>query len=116
VLDTRVLRVAPHRSNERHKHPHESVFYVIAGRGNVRVNQSSVDVGPGDMVFVPRWATHQSYNTGDEDLVILAVTDFGLTERAYVGDAVKTTRLRGAEAPRASGGPPRPVHLAEEAL
>jgi mannose-6-phosphate isomerase-like protein (cupin superfamily)/pyrroloquinoline quinone (PQQ) biosynthesis protein C len=116
VLDTRVLRVAPERSNELHKHPHESVFYVIAGRGRVRVNGSSVDVGPGDMVFVPRWATHQSHNTGDEDLVILAVTDFGLTERAYVGDHLETTRLRGTQAPRTSSAPAPRVHLPEEAL
>jgi mannose-6-phosphate isomerase-like protein (cupin superfamily) len=116
TLDTRVLRVAPHKNNERHKHPHESVFYVIAGRGRVHVNQASVDVGPGDMVFVPRWALHQSYNTGDDDLVILAVTDFGLTERAYVGNPLKTTRLLGAEAPRASGRVVRQARAVEEAL
>jgi oxalate decarboxylase/phosphoglucose isomerase-like protein (cupin superfamily) len=69
----------------------------------VHVNQSIVDVGPGDMVFVPRWAMHQSHNIGGEDLVILAMTDFGLTDRAYVGNQLKTTRLRGTETPRESG-------------
>ena len=46
---------------------------------------------------------HQSYNVGDEELVILAMTDFGLTERAYVGNHLKTTRLRGSQAPRELG-------------
>ncbi len=103
VLDTRMLRVAPHRCNERHRHPHESVFYVIQGRGRVHVNEAAVDVGPGDLVFVPRWAVHQSHNTADEELVILAVTDFGLTEQAYVGNHLATTRLQGTQAPRRHG-------------
>jgi pyrroloquinoline quinone (PQQ) biosynthesis protein C/mannose-6-phosphate isomerase-like protein (cupin superfamily) len=100
VFDTRVLRVAPRRNNERHKHPHESIFYVMKGTGRVTVNQTAVDVGPGDVVFIPRWAMHQSHNTGDEELVVLALTDFGLTDRAFVGDHLRTTRLKGTQAPR----------------
>ena len=100
VFDTRVLRVAPHRNNERHKHPHESVFYVIKGRGQVQVNRSSIEVGPGDLVFIPRWAVHQTLNPTDEDLMILALTDFGLTEKLFLGDHLKTTRLKGTQAPR----------------
>ncbi len=100
VFDTRLLRVAPRQSNERHKHPHESLLYVIKGRGRVHVNQASVDVGPGDLVFVPRWAMHQSHNTGDAELTILALTDYGLTEQAYVGNQLKTTRLKATQATR----------------
>jgi mannose-6-phosphate isomerase-like protein (cupin superfamily) len=100
VFDTRILRIAPRRNNEKHKHPHESIFYVIRGRGRVEVGASSVEVGPGDLVFVPRWAVHQSHNAGDEELFILALTDFGLTERAFIGDHLKTTRLKGTQAPR----------------
>jgi pyrroloquinoline quinone (PQQ) biosynthesis protein C/mannose-6-phosphate isomerase-like protein (cupin superfamily) len=100
VFDTRVLRVAAHKSNEKHKHPHESLLFVLSGRGRVTVNQTTVDVEAGDLVFVPRWALHQSHNTGDAELTFLALTDFGLTMRAYVGNAVKTTRMRGAEAAR----------------
>jgi len=100
VLDSRVLRVAPRRCNEKHKHPHESLLYVVSGRGRVQVNQRAVEVEPGDLVFVPRWATHQSHNTGDAELTILALTDFGLTDKAYVGDHLKMTRLKGTQAPR----------------
>jgi quercetin dioxygenase-like cupin family protein/pyrroloquinoline quinone (PQQ) biosynthesis protein C len=100
VFDARVLRIAPHKNNERHKHPHESIFYVISGKGKVTVNRTTVDVEPGDLVFVPRWSLHQSVSTSDEDLVILAITDFGLTEAAYIGDHLRTTRLKGAQVPR----------------
>lgn len=103
VFDTRVLRVAPGKSNERHKHPHESLFHVISGSGRVHVNKASFEVGPGDVVFIPRWALHQSQCTSDEPLVILALTDFGLTERAFIGDHLRTTRMKGTQAARESG-------------
>jgi pyrroloquinoline quinone (PQQ) biosynthesis protein C/quercetin dioxygenase-like cupin family protein len=100
VFDARVLRVAAGKTNERHKHPHESLFYVIQGTGKVRVNRATVEVGPGDVVFIPRWAMHQSEAGPGGELHILALTDFGLTERAYIGDQLKTTRLKGKQAPR----------------
>jgi hypothetical protein len=43
---------------------------------------------------------HQSVSTSDEELVILAITDFGLTEQAYIGDHLRTTRLKGSQVPR----------------
>jgi pyrroloquinoline quinone (PQQ) biosynthesis protein C/mannose-6-phosphate isomerase-like protein (cupin superfamily) len=100
VFDTRILRIAPSKNNEKHKHPHESIFYVIKGVGKVYVNEAEIEIKEGDVVFVPRWAMHQSHNTGSEELLILALTDFGLTERAYLGDHLKTTRMKGTQVPR----------------
>ena len=100
VFDARILRIAPRKNNERHKHPHESIFYVIKGEGLVDVNEAQIPIRAGDMVFVPRWAMHQSHNTTDEELLILALTDFGLTEAAYLGDHLKSTRMKGTQAAR----------------
>jgi pyrroloquinoline quinone (PQQ) biosynthesis protein C/quercetin dioxygenase-like cupin family protein len=100
VFDPRVLRVAPHKSTERHKHPHESLLYVVRGNGRIQVDQAWFEVKTGDLVFVPRWALHQTQNNGDEEMLILAITDFALTEKAYVGNHLKTTRLKGSQAPR----------------
>ncbi|HYV04352.1 MAG TPA: cupin domain-containing protein, partial [Blastocatellia bacterium] len=96
ALDPRIVRIPVGRYNERHRHAHETIFYIMAGEGKVVIENSAIEVRPGDVVFVPRWAMHQSQNGGDTEMVILAVTDFGLTGRAYVGDYSKTARMKNA--------------------
>lgn len=93
TFDVRVVRVAAGCNNELHKHAHESLFYVVAGRAEVRIADGTVTLEPGGIAFVPRWAFHQSKNLSDHDeLVILAITDFGLT-KAVLGNYDKRTRL-----------------------
>ena|ERR1700678_1104862 len=41
---------------------------------------SNIPVEAGDMVYVPRWARHQTKNTGDSELKFFAVTDYGFTK------------------------------------
>jgi quercetin dioxygenase-like cupin family protein len=93
AFDVRVVRIAAGCNNELHKHAHESLFYVISGEGEVRIADATLPVSQGEVAFVPRWAFHQSRNLSNtEELVILAVTDFGLT-KAVLGDYDKRTRL-----------------------
>ena len=75
ALAPRLVRSPAGRNNERHRHAHETLFYVVAGTGFVSVADEVVRVSAGDTVFVPRWAFHQSGNTGTGELVILAITD-----------------------------------------
>jgi quercetin dioxygenase-like cupin family protein/pyrroloquinoline quinone (PQQ) biosynthesis protein C len=98
VLDPRLVYIPPGKANERHKHAHESLFVILHGEGEVLVGESRVPVKPGDLVFVPRWVLHQTENHGREQMIILAITDHGLTGRAFVGDYDRTARLK-----RASG-------------
>jgi pyrroloquinoline quinone (PQQ) biosynthesis protein C/quercetin dioxygenase-like cupin family protein len=93
VFDVRLVNIPPHRNNELHRHAHESLLFVTKGKGRVRIDDFTVDAAAGDAVFVPRWAQHQTQNTGDEPMEVLAVTDYGLTRRAFVGDHLRTTRM-----------------------
>lgn len=98
TMDPRVLRIAPGTSNEYHKHAHESLFVILQGEGEVRVGDAWSPVKAGGVAFVPRWIFHQTRNaSATEELVILAITDFGFTS-AVLGDYDKRTRL-------AQGGP-----------
>lgn len=93
VFDVRLVTIAPHRNTEHHRHAHESLLTVTKGKGRVLVGDLTVDVGPGDTVFVPRWAMHQTQNMTDDTMELLAVTDYGLTRHAFLGDHLRTTRM-----------------------
>jgi len=86
VLDPRVVRIPAGTRNEKHKHAHETLIHLLEGTGQVVVDDRVLPVRAGDTVLVPRWAVHQTQNLGATELRFLAVTDFRLSERAYLGD------------------------------
>ena len=94
AMDARVVRIAPHASNEKHRHAHESIFVVINGEGELSLGNDCLRLQSGSVAYVPRWITHQTHNTSDtKELTLLAITDFGLTS-AILGDYDARTRLR----------------------
>ncbi len=86
VLDPRMVRIPAGKFNEKHKHAHETLIHVLAGQGQVLVDERALPVSAGDTVLVPRWALHQTQNLGTTEMRFLAVTDFNLSQRAYLGD------------------------------
>ena len=94
VLDPRIVTIPPHKTNELHKHAHETVFIFIAGSGHVKVDGMKIPVVPGDFVFIPRWCLHQSVNESNSDMVFLAVADFGITGKSFTGSYLKTARMK----------------------
>jgi mannose-6-phosphate isomerase-like protein (cupin superfamily) len=85
ALDPRVVRIPPGKTNNRHKHAHETLFCFLSGTGRILVGSTWVPMKAGDAVFAPRWAMHQTHNTGNTELVLLAITDYYLTHQVYVG-------------------------------
>jgi pyrroloquinoline quinone (PQQ) biosynthesis protein C len=94
VLDPRVVHIPPGRNNEHHRHAHETIFFVVKGTGRVLIDEAPQDVRPGDVVFAPRWCMHQTQNTGVDEMILLAITDFGLTGKGFLGDYEKTARMK----------------------
>ncbi len=94
VLETHVVRVAPGHTNEAREHAHEVLLVVLSGTGRVEVRGTTVEVKPGDAVFVPRWATYQARSTGTEPLALLTVTDQGLTRRAHEEEVLRAARFK----------------------
>lgn len=94
TLDPRVVRIAPGCNNELHKHAHESLFVILEGEGEVFIGDRHSLVRRGDVAFVPRWTMHQTRNSSlEHPLVVLAITDFGLTS-TILGNYDRRTRLR----------------------
>jgi uncharacterized cupin superfamily protein len=58
-------------------HVNEEMFYVIAGRGEVRIGDVSYEICEGDVIACPaggKETAHQLVNTGDTELKVLAVS------------------------------------------
>jgi quercetin dioxygenase-like cupin family protein len=59
-------------THENHRHPNaEEVVMVVEGRGTQIVGDEALDLGPGDICFIPRNTPHRITGVSDEDLVIL---------------------------------------------
>ena len=94
VLDPRIVRIPGGKSNEYHKHAHETVFIFIQGNGHVQIDNLTFKVQPGNFVFIPRWCMHQTTNDGETEMIFLAVADFGLTGKSFMGNYLKSARLK----------------------
>jgi oxalate decarboxylase/phosphoglucose isomerase-like protein (cupin superfamily) len=62
------------------------LIHVLDGSGQVLIDDRVFPVRAGDTVLVPRWSMHQTQNLGRGELRFLAVTDFQLSQRAFIGD------------------------------
>ena len=60
-------------------HTVEEVAFVVAGRGELRLDGGAVSFGPGDALFVPPHVWHAVANTGDEDVIMV----FGFPHPEY---------------------------------
>ncbi len=91
-----------------HGHSAESEFYlVLSGRGAVRDESGTTEVGPSDAFFFPPGEAHQLSNAGDEDFVYYVIADNPRGDACYYPDSGKwavpiegggDTIVKGAEA------------------
>jgi mannose-6-phosphate isomerase-like protein (cupin superfamily) len=94
VMDTRLVTIAAGACNEQHRHAHESVFVLLSGQGEIIINKHVITLEERSVAYVPRWVVHQTRNTSTESpLLLLAITDFGLTS-SVLGDYDVKTRLK----------------------
>jgi mannose-6-phosphate isomerase-like protein (cupin superfamily) len=58
-------RLPPGGSTAPHHHvTTEEIYYILEGRGQMRVGQETETVGPGDAIAIPPGAWHQITNSG----------------------------------------------------
>lgn len=65
-------RLPPGASTTPHYHPRtEEIYYILTGKGTMRLERAVQFVGPGDAIAIPPGARHQITNSGTEPLVFL---------------------------------------------
>lgn len=68
------VTIAPGCSLGYHEHHNESeTYFIVKGQGNYNDNGSIRPVTVGDVTFTPDGCGHGIENTGDEDLVFMAL-------------------------------------------
>ena len=66
-----VMEIAPGRVLPKHHHEPEEIYFVLSGRGSVKVYRTEPRLEPGTCVHIPSNAAHLTRNTGSEPLRIL---------------------------------------------
>ena len=63
------------RTTTPHRLATSEVYYILQGRGLMRIDGESQPVRPGHAVYIPPRSTQCIENTGDADLVFLCIVD-----------------------------------------
>jgi mannose-6-phosphate isomerase-like protein (cupin superfamily) len=68
------ITIKPGDSIGTHQHTGEQeIFYFIQGKGTVMDNGRQIEICAGDVMVTPNMDSHSVINTGDEDLVFMAL-------------------------------------------
>jgi len=67
--------VGPGETTLPHRLKSAEVFYILEGRGLMRVDDEKVEVGTGQAVYIPSGAVQSIRNTGEAPLAFLCIVD-----------------------------------------
>jgi quercetin dioxygenase-like cupin family protein len=78
--------ITPGQSSDMQRHHHETVHYVIAGRGHSDIEDDSEAWAAGDFIYTPPWTWHRHYNDSASDAVeFLTIENSRLLQALGVG-------------------------------
>ncbi|UUX91329.1 cupin domain-containing protein [Methanoplanus endosymbiosus] len=63
-------KTVPHRLKES-----SEVYYILSGKGIMHIDGEEAEVYPGQAVYIPPGAVQYIENSGDSDLIFLAIAD-----------------------------------------
>jgi len=95
------LAAPSHKNND-----YEEVLYGINGVLTWTVDGTPIEVGPGQVLCIPRGAVHRFDNLGGTDVKQLAVITPAIMGPAYFREAAEVINA-------ATGGPPDPAKMLE---
>ncbi len=67
--------VKPGAATAPHRLKSSEVYYILEGRGLMRVGAETAEVGPGQAVYIPPFHVQSIENAGETDLVFLCIVD-----------------------------------------
>ncbi len=90
-----------------HSHDgYEETVYGLRGSVTWTLDGETIEIGPGEVLCIPRGTVHRFDNTGDDDATVLAVVTPGILGPGYFRDL--EALIAGS-----AGGPPDPAAIGE---
>ena len=85
-----IASVRPGEATTPHSHDEEETFIVLSGRGVITIDGESADVGPGDVIYLPRHSHHTFANASSSERLDFLTIYWGSPEakealRARIG-------------------------------
>lgn len=77
-----VQRIKAGENLPGHRHNSVAIYYWIQGSGHAEVDGVTIPFSQGDVFTCPAWHDHSFVNTGDEDMIMLAVHDLPVLAQA----------------------------------
>ena len=75
----RVFELEPGKGSPFHKHENEHEAYVLAGSGEIEIDDDKANLKEGTVIFIPAQENHRFRNTGKDVLRFIDVIKFSLT-------------------------------------
>jgi len=73
-LGARLWRLRPGQASTKHRHPvQEELYVLLEGRGRIRIDEESLELGPLDALVVESDTVRQVFNDTDVDALWLVV-------------------------------------------
>lgn len=72
TMSVGVYSLAAHSTDPQQPHTEDEIYYVLDGRGKIRVDDDDLDVKPGSVIFVAAGQDHK-FHSITEDLRLLVV-------------------------------------------
>jgi mannose-6-phosphate isomerase-like protein (cupin superfamily) len=70
-----IARLNPGESASLHRLKSSEVYYILTGRGELDIDQDTVQVQPGQAIYVPPGAKQRIRNTGQDELGFICIVD-----------------------------------------
>jgi gentisate 1,2-dioxygenase len=78
--------IPPGQSSDMQRHYHETVHYVISGRGHSDIEDDTESWATGDFIYTPPWTWHRHYNdSASEPVEFLTIESSRLLQALGVG-------------------------------
>ena len=74
----RVFELEPGKESPFHKHENEHEAYVLAGVGEIEIDDGKAELKEGSALFIPSQEKHRFRNTGDDTLRFIDVIGYPL--------------------------------------